>query len=67
MFTELIGNESLTALLASLGRLLTIFFGGAVTLTLAVALAARIAAIPLVEAVARMRSGRTGLGEGELG
>lgn len=60
MFAELIANGSLAALLDSFGSLLTILFGGAILLTFAVALAARIAAVPLLEAVARQRLGGGG-------
>jgi ribulose 1,5-bisphosphate synthetase/thiazole synthase len=64
MFVELIDNGSLAALLDSFGSLLIILFGGAIGLTLAVALAARIAAVPLLEA--RARAGGGGSGEGRL-
>ncbi len=61
MLAELIDNGSLAALLDSLGSLLAILFGGTIVLTLVVALAAPIAAVPLLEAVARTRSGGGGL------
>lgn len=62
MFAELIANGSLAALLDSVGSLLTILFGGVIGLVLVVALAARIAAVPLLEAVARVRSGEGAVG-----
>jgi hypothetical protein len=62
MFAELIANGSLAALLDSVGSLLTILFGGVIGLVLVVALAARIAAVPLLEAVARARSGEGAVG-----
>jgi hypothetical protein len=61
MVAELVENGSLAALLDSVGSLLTILFGGAIGLTLVLALAARIVAVPLVEAVARVRSGGGGV------
>lgn len=57
MFSELIDNGSLGALLNSVGSLLLIIYGGESLLTLVVAIAARIGVVPLLEAVARVREG----------
>lgn len=62
MFSELIDNGSLGALLNSVGSLLLIIYGGASLLTLVVAIAARIGVVPLLEAVARVREGAGGHG-----
>lgn len=60
MIAELVASGALTSLLDSLAAVLTVVYGGAILLTLALALAARFAAAPLLETVARVRRGGAG-------
>jgi hypothetical protein len=60
MIAEIVASGALASLLDSFAAVLSIVYGGAVLLTLALALALRFAGAPLLEAVARARRVGTG-------
>jgi hypothetical protein len=67
MIAELVASGAVAALLDSLAAVLSVVYGGAILLTLVLALALRFAAAPLLEALARTRRGGAVFGAGHEG